>query len=132
MTIKSLCIAALVGAGAAMSTAPAWAAAGDYAFEPVNAEVKAGSGEEIAVRLVHKPGGHVVPGAVVFQTRLDMAPDGMADMTSPIKPIEATEQGVYRFKADFTMPGQWALTLAAKAQGEPETVKGTVVFRAKD
>ena len=56
----------------------------------------------------------------------------MADMTSTINPTQSSEPGVYRFKADFTMAGRWALTLAAKVQGEAETVKGTVVLQAKD
>lgn len=132
MMIKPLVAATLLAAAASVCLSPAWAGASDYAFEPTQAQVKAGSGRELAVRLVHKPGGHPVPGAVIFQTRLDMAPDGMADMTSTIQPVAASEPGLYRFKADLTMVGRWALTLAAKVQGEPETVKATVVFRAKD
>ena len=52
-------------------------------------------------------------------------------MTAPVEPMPSTEPGVYRFKADLTMAGQWALKLMAKVQGEKETVQGTVVFRAK-
>ncbi len=73
-----------------------------------------------------------MPGAVIFQTRLDMSPDAMAEMTGAIKPMAASEPGVYRFKADFTMAGRWALTLAAKVQGEPETVTATLMFQAKE
>lgn len=130
--IKRYVAAALLGLLAGLPAAPAMAGASDYAFEPVQAEVKSGPGQEVAVRLVHKPGGHPVPGAVIFQTRLDMAPDGMAEMTSTIKPDQSSEPGVYRYKADFTMAGRWALTLAAKVQGEPETVKGMVVLQAKE
>ncbi len=132
MMIKPLVVATLLAAAASVSLGSAWAGATDYAFEPAQVEVKAGPDREIAVRLVHKPGGHAVAGAVIFQTRLDMAPDGMADMTSTIQPVAASEPGLYRFKADLTMAGRWALTLAAKVQGEPETVKATVIFRAKD
>lgn len=132
MTMKFVRAAALLGLVAGFPVTPASAGASDYAFEPVQAEVKTGSGQDVAVRLVHTPGGHPVPGAVIFQMRLDMGPESMAEMTSPIKPVDSTEPGVYRFKADFTMAGSWALTLAAKVQGETETVKGTVVFRAKD
>lgn len=126
---KTLTVSAAVMIGL---VAPASAAASDYAFEPVQAEVKGGTGQEIAVRLVHKPGGHPVPGAVIFQTRLDMAPESIADMPGSIKPAASIEPGIYRFTADLTMAGRWALTLAAKVQGEPETVKGTIVFRAKN
>ena len=44
----------------------------------------------------------------------------------------AGEPGVYRFNADLTMAGGWALKLMAKVQGEPETIEGTVVFKAKN
>jgi hypothetical protein len=43
----------------------------------------------------------------------------------------SNEPGVYRFKADFTMAGRWALKLQAKVPGEPGTVEGTVVLNAK-
>lgn len=133
MNIKPVFAAAAL-LGAAMTLAPltATAGAGDYAFEAVNPQVRSGDGQEIAVRLVHKPGGHSVSGAVIFQTRLDMAPDKMADMTTKIEPLPSTEPGVYRFKCDFTMAGRWQLTLGAKVQGEAETVKGSVIFTAKD
>lgn len=123
---------AIFGAVLCLAAVPAWAAPDDYAFEAVNAEVKNASGQEIAVRLVHKPGGHPVSGAVIFQTRLDMTPEKMADMTAKIAPLPSTEPGVYRFKADFTMAGRWQLTLGAKVQGETDTVKGTAIFTAKD
>lgn len=128
MNIKSIFTAA------ALCLAPlaASAAADDYAFEAVNAQVKNAAGQEIAVRLVKNPGGQPVAGAVIFQTRLDMAPDKMADMTAKIVPVAAAEPGVYKFKADFTMAGRWLLTLGAKVQGETGTVKGSVIFTAKD
>lgn len=118
--------------GASFSAASAWAGASDYVFEAVQRDVKTGTVRDIAVRLVHKSGGHPVAGAVIFQTRLDMGPDNMAAMTSAIAPIVSSEPGIYRFRADFTMAGRWALTLAAKVQGEPETVKGTVEFQAME
>jgi len=110
----------------------AFAGASDYAFEPVKAEVKNGPGTEIAVRIIHKPTGKPVERAVVFRTRLDMSPDKMETMTTEITPINSTEPGIYKFRANFTMAGGWALKLIAKVQGETEDVQGTVVFKAKD
>ena len=109
----------------------ALAAGKDYAFEPVEVEVKNGNGSELAVRLVHKPTGKPVEGAVIFRTRLDMSPDKMATMTAKHTAMPASEPGVYRFKADFTMAGGWAFKLQAKVPGESETVEGIVVFKAK-
>ena len=131
MTSKFAAFAVVLGVGALAGIAPALAGADDYAFEPVAVDVRNGPGSELTVRLVHKPSGKPVEKAVVFRTRLDMAPDGMEAMTATHEAAAATELGVYRFKADLTMAGQWALKLMAKVQGEPDTVQGTVVFKAK-
>jgi hypothetical protein len=125
----------LLGAGAAFAVAvrlnaPAFAAADDYAFEPVNAEIKKGDDAVVAVRLKHKATGKPVTDAVIVQSRIDMAPEGMAEMASPLTPVPSSEPGVYSFKTELSMAGQWLLSIAAKVQGEPETVVGKVTFRA--
>ena len=123
----------LAGAALAVAmslTVTAFAGAGDYAFEPVATEVNRGE-VTVAVRLVHKPTGKVVPDAVIIQTRIDMAPDGMATMASPMTPLPSPSPGVYAFKTDLNMAGRWLLSVAAKVQGEPETVVGKVIFTAK-
>jgi hypothetical protein len=129
MKIRHAMVAAL---GLAIVTvAPAaFAGASDYEFQPVAADVKNGAGSEVAVRIVHKPTGKPVEGAVLFRTRLDMSPDNMGGMTAKHTATPSSEPGVYRFKADFTMAGGWAFKLQAKVPGESETVEGTVVFNA--
>lgn len=119
-------------AGLALSIGAAHAAAADYEFQPLQGDVKNGIGSELAVRLVHKPSGKSVPGAVLFRTRLDMAPDNMADMTAKHEAMPSSEPGVYRFKADLTMAGGWAFRVMAKVAGEKDTIEGVVVFQAKD
>ena len=114
-----------------MASQFALAAGKDYAFEPVQIEIKNGNDSELAVRLVHKPTGKPVEGAVIFRTRLDMSPDNMATMIAKHTAMPSSEPGVYRFKADFTMAGGWAFKLQAKVPGESETVEGIVVFKAK-
>ena len=109
----------------------AYAGAKDYEFQPVSIEVKNGAGSDVAVRLVNKITGKPVEGAVIFRTRLDMSPDTMDEMTAKHTAAPSNEPSVYRFKADFTMAGRWALKLQAKVPGEAETVVGTVVFKAK-
>lgn len=113
------------------SVVTAHAAASDYAFEPVTVDVKYGADSELAVKLVHKPTGKPVEGALIIRTRLDMAPDSMAEMTAKHAAMPGGQPGVYRFKADLTMAGGWALRLQAKVPGEAETVEGVVVFKAK-
>jgi hypothetical protein len=121
--------AALV-AGAMTLGGAALAAASDYAFEAVQAEMKKGDDVTVAVRLIHKPTKKPVADAVIFRTRIDMAPDNMADMESPVKPVAADEPGVYAFKTDLPMAGRYQFSLAAKVQGEPETVVGKVILKA--
>lgn len=123
---------AAIGLAIITAAPSAHAAPDDYEFQPLKVDVKNGSGSEIAVRLVHKPSGTPVAGAVLFRTRLDMAPDGMADMLAQHAAIPSEEPGVYRFKADLTMAGGWAFRIMAKVPGEKDTVQGVVVFQAKD
>lgn len=108
----------------------AFAGPNDYVFEPVNAEVKKGDDVIVSVRLKHKPTGKPVADAIIVQKRIDMAPDAMAEMASPLTAVPSTERGVYSFKTDLSMEGRWLLSIAAKVQGEPETVVGKITFRA--
>lgn len=130
MTVRLRLLAAASVAVALAATA-AYAAKGDYVFEPVAIEVRNGKDSELAVRLIHKPSGKPVEGAVIFRTRLDMSPDSMGEMTAKLTAQPSKEPGVYRFRADLTMAGGWALKLMAKVPGESETIEGTVVFKAK-
>jgi hypothetical protein len=113
-----------------LTSAASLAAAIDYTFEPVAAELKKGDDVIVAVRLLHKPSGRPVTDAVIVRTRVDMAPDGMADMESPVAALPDSEPGVYAFKTDLPMAGRYQLIVAAKVQGEPETVVGKIVFKA--
>ncbi|CUX02185.1 MULTISPECIES: FixH family protein [Rhizobium/Agrobacterium group] len=122
--------AAAVLAFLALYAGAALAGASDYEFQPVASEVKHGPQAEVAVRLVDKRSGKPVPGAVIFTTRMDMTPDGMEMMTTSVENLPATEPGVYRFRTNLSMAGGWRFKVAAKVQGEPETVRGEVVLKA--
>lgn len=132
MRIQTALRAGLVGLALSFGAAQAFAAAADYEFQPHKVDVKNGNRSELAIRLVHKPSGKPVTGAVLFRTRLDMAPDNMADMTAKHEAMPSSEPGVYRFKADLTMAGGWAFRILAKVPGEKDTIEGVVVFQAKD
>jgi hypothetical protein len=108
---------------------PAYAAPEDYEFQLVENELKQGDAT-VAVKLVDKRTNVAVENAVVFATRMDMEPDGMATMTSPVEVLPSDAPGVYRFKTDLTMTGAWRFSIAAKVQGETGTVQGRLVFRA--
>jgi YtkA-like protein len=121
--------AALIGVAAIGSAGIARADIKDYEFQLVDQTVKKGDAI-ISVRLVHKPDGKPVPNAVIFATRLDMAPDGMQEMATKIASMPSTEPGVYKFKATLTMAGGWQLSLGAKVQGETGTVENKLVLKA--
>ena len=103
----------------------------DYEFQLVDKAIKAGADKIIAVRLINKATGKPVPDAVIFATRLDMAPDGMQEMATKIAPVPGAEPGTYKFKATFSMAGRWQLSLGAKVQGETGTVENKLVITAQ-
>jgi hypothetical protein len=121
---------AALAATLSLVASAAIAGAGDYTFEPVNPQMKKGDDVMLAVRLTNKQTGKPVPDAVIFKTRVDMAPDGMAEMESAIAPLPSKEPGVYAFKTDLPMAGRYQVTLSAKVQGEAETVVGKVIVTA--
>jgi YtkA-like protein len=101
----------------------------DYEFQLIDQTVKKGDAI-ISVRLIHRPDDKPVPDAVIFATRLDMAPDGMQEMATKIAPMPSAEPGVYKFKANLSMAGGWQLSLGAKVQGETGTVESKLVLKA--
>lgn len=128
MKPKHFAVAAL-GLAIIAPAFPALADIKDYEFQLVDKEVKHGAAT-VAVKLVHKPSGRAIPDAVIFAKRIDMAPDNMETMTAPLEPMPATEPGVYRFKTDLMMAGQWRLSLGAKVQGETGTVESKLIVKA--
>ena len=121
--------AALIGVALIGSATLARADIKEYEFQLVDQTVKKGEAT-ISVRLVHKPDGKPVSNAVIFATRLDMAPDGMQEMATKVTPMPSTEPGVYKFKATLSMEGGWQLSLGAKVQGEAGTIENKLVIKA--
>ena len=111
---------------------PALAGAADYEFQPLKTELPTGSETEFAVKIVDTRTGKPAPEAVIFETRLDMAPDGMEAMTSKVDALPVTEPGLYRFKLNLSMAGGWRFKMAAKIQGEEETAHDEVILKAAD
>jgi hypothetical protein len=121
--------AAIIGIAVTGQATLARADIKDYEFQLVDKTIKKGDAI-ISVRLVHKTDGKPVPDAVIFATRLDMAPDGMQEMATKVTPMPGAEPGVYRFKANLSMAGGWQLSLGAKVQGETGTVENKLVLKA--
>jgi len=123
--------AALIGI-AVIGIAPiALADIKDYEFKLVESTVAVGKDKIVTVQLVNKKTGKPVPDAVIFASRLDMAPEGMPEMATKIVREPGSEPGSYRFKAAFGMEGKWQLSLGAKVQGETGTVESKLVITAQ-
>jgi hypothetical protein len=129
LTRRSVVMAAPMVLLWAVCASPVFAEVKDYEFQLTQNEVKKGDAI-IAVRLVDKRSGKPVAGAVIAARRIDMAPDGMAEMVSRLEQLPSSEPGVYRFRTDLSMEGRWELSLAAKVQGETGTVQSKLVLKA--
>ena len=115
----------------ALFVSAALADATDYRFDLISSEHRVGSGAILEVRLTDLRTGTPVEGAVIYATRMDMAPDGMATMTTPVTALPAEVPGSYRFATDLTMAGGWRFSVAAKVQGEPDTISAEIELRAE-
>jgi YtkA-like len=122
--------AAFVGM-ALLGTTAALADIADYEFQLVDQTIQAGPDKIVTVRLMNKKTGKAVPDAVIFASRLDMAPDGMQEMVTKVTAMPGKEPGTYSFKANFSMAGRWQLSLGAKVQGETGTVESKLVVTAQ-
>lgn len=123
----------LLAGAVALWVTPATTATADinnYEFQLIERQTRRVDGAVITVRLVNKRTGQLVPGAVIFAKRIDMAPDGMETMAEPIEALESPTPGQYRFRTTLTMDGNWQLSLAAKIQGEPGTLVSKLVLEA--
>jgi hypothetical protein len=116
-------------ATAAFMAAPVCAASTDYRFEIVQVQSGEPGKSNVTLRLVHIADAKPVTGAVIFQSTADMGPDNMPTMTAPVKAMPAPQPGIYTFQIEPGMAGNWELKLAAKVQGEAETVRATLPLK---
>lgn len=103
------------------------AATSNYNFELVTAQVPEGPASEFSVRLVDKATGKPVSGAIIERVSLDMGPDGMAGMTETAQTLPSPEPGTFKFKANLSMAGRWAVHLTAKLP-DGASVSGDLVL----
>ena len=129
-TSKRALVAAVTTLALLSATSLARADINDYEFQLVEKEIKKGDAI-LSVRLVHKPDGKAVPDAVIFATRLDMAPDSMAeDADAASRQCPAPSRASIASRSMLTMAGGWRLSLGAKIQGETGTLENQLVLKA--
>src|SRR5258708_13187654 len=78
----------------------------DYRFELVSAQPEGAGKTALTIRLLHLPDNKPVAGAVLFESKTDMAPSGMADMAGKVSPLPGDPPGLYRFPVKPGTPAQ--------------------------
>jgi hypothetical protein len=124
---KQIC-AAIAALGIVMGPT-SHAAPSDYRFELASPPTASGGKSIVTLRLVHMPDKKPVAGAVVFEAKADMGPDGMPTMAAAAKILPEATPGSYRIEVQPDMAGNYAISVAAKIQGEAETVRGSVTTK---
>ncbi|MGE0665778.1 MAG: FixH family protein [Sphingomonadales bacterium] len=130
LTQGFLALALVIGTAAVSAAAPEAGSKQGFAFSAQPNQMKVGVPSTFTVQ-VSSPSNAPVSGAKITATRLDMGPDGMAEMTAPIKPVNSGGGGGQAFSATLPMAGHWAVSLEAKVPGEVGPVRGQVVLEAK-
>ncbi len=97
-------------------------------WEAVNSEVSTGKNVRLDLRLVGADGKPVSGSISVASARLDMSPQGMPTMTTPLRPMAPSQPGMASFETDLSMTGRWALSITGKAAGQSQSVTGKVNF----
>ena len=104
------------------------AAPNDYRFEVVRVQAAGPGKTAVAVRIVHLPDKKPVERAVIFESKTDMGPSGMAEMSGKVTPLPSNQPGLYRFLTETGMAGKWELILGAKVHGETGMIRGVITY----
>ena len=105
------------------------AAPDNYEFKVIETGLQQGDGAILTVAITDLRTQAPVIDAVIFATRLDMAPDGMATMTTPVAALASDILGQYRFQADLGMAGAWRFSIAVHLDAETEVIRREIILR---
>ena len=120
----ALSLTLILGAAPIASAAP-----DDYEFKVIETDLPQGNGAILTVAVTDLRTNGPVTDAVIFATRLDMAPDGMATMTAPVEALASDVPGQYRFQADLGMAGAWRFSIAVHLDAETEVIRREIILR---
>ena len=131
-------IGRIVGIGVAVwgglmlaNTTLTTAAPNDYRFEAAEVEASGPGKTRVVVRLVHVPDKKPIDGAVILESKTNMGPSGMGEMSGKVTATPSDQPGLYRFLIETGMAGKWELILTAKVRGEGGPVTGKITYDAK-
>src|SRR5205814_8592794 len=97
--------AALLCAAVTGSAGIARADIKDYEFKLIEPTVAVGKDKIVTVQLANKKTGKPMSDAVIFATRLDMAPEGVRDIATMVAREPGGEHGSHRLKSGFARGG---------------------------
>ena len=117
----------LMLAGTTLTTA----APNDYRFEAAEVEASGPGKTRVVVRLVHVPDKKPIDGAVILESKTNMGPSGMGEMSGKVAATPSDQPGLHRFLTETGMAGKWELILTAKVRGEGGPVTGKITYDAK-
>lgn len=111
-------------------TTPASASSDPYVFELSEEELPVGNRIEFSVHIFNKATGEPVTDAMIIADRIDMSPDGKPDRTTHLAHMSSDTPGVYRYRANLVVEGNWQLTLVAMIPGAEGMVEGKMILKA--
>jgi hypothetical protein len=111
--------AALIGMAVIGSAGIARADIKDYQFKLLEPTVVVGKDKIVTVQLVNTKTGKPVPDAVIFATRLDMAPDGMPEMATKIACEPGGGPGSYASRPPSGWKASGSFRLAQRCKAKP-------------
>lgn len=130
MTLTRLLCSLALTQSLVLGAAPiAFAASADYEFKILHTQLPQGDGAILTLAVTDLRTQGPVTDAVIFATRLDMAPDGMAKMTTPVQALASDVLGQYRFQANLTMAGAWRFSIAVHVDDETDVIRREVILR---
>ena len=107
------------------------AAPDGYRFEAIEVQSSEPGKTIVMVRLLDVSEKKSVDGAAIIESKTNMGPSGMAEMSGKVSVLTSDRPGLYRFSIETGMAGKWELILTAKLQGEDAPITGKIVYDAK-
>lgn len=102
-----------------------------YRLEVTRPEILVGAGSRIEVRVLDATGKPVPAQSITVRSvRLDMGPDGMAAMDTPLSQITGSTPDVLGLEGEITMAGRWALTISVSIAGVKEPIAEKIILTA--
>jgi predicted metal-binding membrane protein len=103
----------------------------DYRFETIEVQPSGPGKTTVTVRLLHVPDKKPVDEATIIESKTNMGPSGMAEMSGKVSVLTSNQPGLYRFSIETGMAGKWELLLTVRRHREAAPITGSIVYEAR-